>query len=119
MSVKVELVNIRTTLELRGGRVSRVPAKIRSTVASSLGMFLLFDNQETILPGVDAMLYCQPSSGRCPVGSEEITSNAFQIKSEDEFLVDNLFLLLAGKEADIGSLVGVWPAQSAASLYLD
>ena len=116
MSVKVELVNIRTTLELRGGRVSRVPAKIRSTVASSLGMF---DNQETILPGVDARLYCQPSSCWCPVGSEEITRNAFQIKSEDEFLVDNLFLLLVGKEADIGSLVGVWPAQYAASLYLD
>ena len=37
MSVKVELVKMRTTLELSGGRFSRHPEKILSTASSSLG----------------------------------------------------------------------------------
>jgi len=41
MSVKVELVKIRTTFELRGGRPSKFPAKILSTVASSRGILSL------------------------------------------------------------------------------
>ena len=37
MSVKVELVKIRTTLELSGGKFSRQPENILSTASSSLG----------------------------------------------------------------------------------
>ena len=42
ISVKVELVKIRTIFELTGGRSIRLPAKIRSTHASSILQFYEF-----------------------------------------------------------------------------
>ena len=50
MSVKVELVKMRTTLELSGGRFSRHPEKILSTASSSLGA-MSCRSEQTEQPG--------------------------------------------------------------------